>query len=139
MFLSSVLELVVCFTDSTHLIHLIRSGKSELQDWLEKLMISRYHFHLPAVFFGLSLRNYINLTSCMDTLGKLTCCTHASFKHKILLEIHQVYFSLCSGLKDPDLHVLLLLIFPCIIITFITPLLFHRFRLYEKKLPKDDY
>ncbi|KAI7808756.1 hypothetical protein IRJ41_013488 [Triplophysa rosa] len=109
---------------------------SEFDLCVNELMISIYQLHIPAVFYFGTIRYYINLTTCMEMLGKYTCCTQVSFKHKILLEIHQIYFSLCSGLKDPDPYVLFLLIFPCIIITFITQLLFYNFRLYEKKVPK---
>ncbi|KTG31045.1 hypothetical protein cypCar_00007833 [Cyprinus carpio] len=82
-------------------------------------------------------RGYVDLTLCLEDLANSTCCTDASYRHCMLLDIHKVYFSMCSYMQDPGIPILLLLIMPCVIIPFIIPFLWQYFKLHEYRLPKN--
>ncbi|TRY92815.1 hypothetical protein DNTS_024881 [Danionella cerebrum] len=82
-------------------------------------------------------RYYVELMQCLDSVGSITCCTHASYTQH-LLDIHELYFSLCSLKKDPPIVILLLLAVPCSLISLLIPLLFQHYKLYETKLPHAD-
>ncbi|XP_073668051.1 uncharacterized protein [Paramisgurnus dabryanus] len=81
---------------------------------------------------------YIKLLLCMEYMANITSCPPAPSTHEVLLKIHQVYYLLCSHMMDPDWHLLVLFIAPCIILTFIIPVFFHKFKLYENTFPKYD-
>ncbi|XP_073710805.1 uncharacterized protein [Misgurnus anguillicaudatus] len=81
---------------------------------------------------------YVKLYLCMENLANITSCSFVHSTHEVLLKIHQVYYLLCTHMMDPDWHLLVLYILPCIILTFIIPVFFHKFKLYENTLPKYD-
>ncbi|KAL2081548.1 hypothetical protein ACEWY4_023401 [Coilia grayii] len=69
-------------------------------------------------------RPYFMLTRCVEQVANLTRCVEPSLRDEVFLRLHQAYFSLCTRAKmsDPGLPVLLLLILPCIVTTFLLPL-----------------
>ncbi|KAF4108759.1 hypothetical protein G5714_009832 [Onychostoma macrolepis] len=83
-------------------------------------------------------RNYVNLMLCLEELSNSTCCTDTFYKHYMLLDIHKVYFAMCSYKQDPGIPILLLLITPCVIFPFIIPFLCQLFKLHECRLPNND-
>ncbi|KAK7169481.1 hypothetical protein R3I93_005449 [Phoxinus phoxinus] len=74
-------------------------------------------------------RHYVTLMMCLENLSNNTCCMDASHRHHILMEIHEVYFSLCLYMKDPGVPILLLLIVPCVIAPLIIPFLCQYFKI----------
>ncbi|NP_001410453.1 uncharacterized protein isoform X1 [Danio rerio] len=100
----------------------------------QNMETSDYQFNCP---WPATRRYYAELMMCLETLAKFTCCMHVSYRNRLLMEIHELYFSICSDtyLKDPAVPVLLLLTVPCIIVPFIIPFLWQRFKLHEYKLP----
>ncbi|KAK2904725.1 hypothetical protein Q8A67_006524 [Cirrhinus molitorella] len=83
-------------------------------------------------------RNYAILMRCLEDVANITCCTHVSYRHHLMLDIHKVYFSKCTYMEDPGIPILLLLIVPCAIVPFVIPFLCQHFSLYEYRLPKND-
>ncbi|XP_073702326.1 uncharacterized protein [Garra rufa] len=83
-------------------------------------------------------RYYVNLMLCLENVANFTCCTHASYRHRLMLDIHKVFFSMCSYKEDPGVPILLLLILPCAIVPFVIPFLCQHFSLYEYRLPNND-
>jgi len=75
-----------------------------------------------------SLSYYVNLMMCLEVRANNTCCTDASFRHHMLMDIHKEYFSLCFYMKDPGVPILLLLIVPCSIAPFIIAFLCQCFK-----------
>lgn len=76
-------------------------------------------------------RHYFFLDDCVQQVVKMTACTEPSLRNQIFLDLHRTYFFQCPFLKDPDEPVLLLLILPCIILTFLFPLFCSHFTIRE--------
>lgn len=76
------------------------------------------------MFFPLfTISSYIILKHCVEQVATSTRCVEPSLKDDIFLEVHQMFFSLCSRVEDPAFAVLMLLILPCIITILLLPLL----------------
>ncbi|GAA6102273.1 receptor activity-modifying protein 2-like [Tachysurus ichikawai] len=66
-------------------------------------------------------RYYNNMDYCVQRVVKMTECTEPSLKNQIFLDLHGTYFLHCPYKKNPAVHLLLLFILPCIILTFLFP------------------
>ncbi|KAK1789213.1 hypothetical protein P4O66_015156, partial [Electrophorus voltai] len=65
--------------------------------------------------------HYAQLDACVRNAADHAGCMETSLKNELFLELHRTYFSLCFFMQDPDVHVVLLLVLPCIITTFLLP------------------
>ncbi|KAK9969049.1 hypothetical protein ABG768_027259 [Culter alburnus] len=104
-----------------------------VQPFTQHMATTEYQHNCP---WPTTRRYYVDLMMCLENQAKLTCCTDVSYRHHLLMEIHEMYFSLCSYMKDPGVPIRLLLIIPCVIIPLMTPFLFQCFKLLEYRLPK---
>ncbi|XP_052420829.1 uncharacterized protein LOC127964608 [Carassius gibelio] len=82
-------------------------------------------------------RDYVKLILCLEDLANSTCCKDVSYRHYLMLDIHKVYFSMCSYMQDPGIPILLMLILPCVIIPFFIPFICQYFKLQEYRLPNN--
>ncbi|CAB1346536.1 unnamed protein product [Coregonus sp. 'balchen'] len=90
-----------------------------LPNFNQSMEASNYQHRCPWPTFKGS---YIMLKHCVDEVATITRCVEPSLKDDIFLEVHQMFFSLCSRVEDPAFAVLMLLILPCIITTLLLPL-----------------
>ncbi|XP_021434587.2 uncharacterized protein LOC110501381 [Oncorhynchus mykiss] len=91
-----------------------------LPNFNQSMEASNYQHRCPWPTFKDS---YIILKHCVEQVGTSTGCVEPSLKDDIFLEVHQMFFSLCSRVEDPAFAVLMLLILPCVITILLLPLL----------------
>ncbi|XP_043930742.1 receptor activity-modifying protein 1-like [Protopterus annectens] len=70
---------------------------------------------------------YQNLTDCVNIVAKYTSCFDPLLAEKILIRLHEEFFSMCPNspnhIADPSLYVMLFLALPCIVCTLLMPCL----------------
>ncbi|KAK6484933.1 hypothetical protein HHUSO_G12818, partial [Huso huso] len=68
---------------------------------------------------------YSTLMACVDAIANGTFCIDPSLKNQLFLKLHQQFFFLCpsSQLANPSLHIVLLLVLPCVLGSFLLPFL----------------
>lgn len=112
-------------------------SKNDVHIWLILLnSIARpiYLFVLCLVFFLCSVYN--ELKYCVDDWEKATWCKgHKFLVDKFFLTVHRKYFGLCGQVHDPPFTTLIMLIAPCIIITFLLPLLCLKLTTWNTEMP----
>ncbi|XP_069052433.1 receptor activity-modifying protein 1 [Lepisosteus oculatus] len=66
--------------------------------------------------------SYNTLIKCVEKTAINTKCINPSLKDEIFLELHHLFFPLCPSSmkpKDPGLHIILLLVLPCVLSPFL--------------------